>query len=117
MWPPAESPPMDTLSGLMLNFTAFARNWKHESADVCTGHDGGPYECHCLPAIVDSSWEDVLWSHAIVNVDDLDANLITYTPAPGCLGFETSKDPATCHVSVCELHEATQGEKAHHHAN
>lgn len=102
---------MDTLSGLVLNFAAFARNLKHESADVYIGHDEVPYECHCLPAVVDGSWEDMLWSHAIINIDDLDANLIADTSAPGCLRLQASKDPAACRVSVCELLKAIRQDK------
>jgi hypothetical protein len=42
----------------------------------------------------------MLRRHAIIDVDDLDANLVANASAPSCLGFKASKDPSTWYVSV-----------------
>jgi hypothetical protein len=56
--------------------------------------DGGP-------TVVDGNWELEFWTKAVVNVDDLDANIVANAATPRLLGWETTKDPTSAvHVEV-----------------
>lgn len=48
-----------------------------------------------VPAVVDGDWKQKLGCHAVINVNNLDANSGADAPAPCGLGVKTTQDPAT----------------------